>query len=287
MSDRHTRREMLKRSATGIAFAVPTMTSLSSNASATSQHRRSGSGGFQMSLSSENMQSPRQMRKIAREKAAKSSESSGILPDTSSDGEVSTMDGKPSVQQCDLVGGWNFEYWITDDITGAAYAYIDNAVVLYRSYEKTPSGRWTYLVWQWSKGEPIDSFWIDGGINYMRNKFNVQLNDIDVLKFDPSTTQEKHGENVSIGVQVGIPGGPTVGVSGSTHVADGHIEARSADVGGGGHYELEFEGHGHDEGQRDTGMNAAVVLRSERKYSISDGIPGHAFDWHCEGYYGV
>ncbi|ELZ96075.1 hypothetical protein C440_05777 [Haloferax mucosum ATCC BAA-1512] len=274
---------MLKSIATtGVSLSIMGTASADGDVAA-----REGTGGFTMDLSGSEMKRPEEMREIAENTAGKhNTDASSIVPGTGDSG-LGPMNQNPDLTGCDEIGGWNETYHITDDVSGVKYAKVDNLVMLYRSYEPESNGRWTYMMWLWSGGTPLDTSYSPGGIDWMTNKIDV-LSQFDVLKFEPSVRQKKHGKNVSFGVSVsGGNQGPSVGISGSSDVYEGYVTTVDADVDDAGHVKTKFKGSAFDGAQKATNLNAAIALRGDRKLGFDTELPSSDFNWKVRGYYGV
>ncbi|AFK19029.1 hypothetical protein E6P09_09600 [Haloferax mediterranei ATCC 33500] len=275
---------MLKNIATaGVGLSIMGTASADNDVAA-----REGTGGFTMDLSGSEMKRPEEMREIAKNTADKhNTDASSIVPGTD-DGGFGTMNQNPDLSGCDEIGGWNNSYYITDDVSNVKYAKVDNLVMLYRAYEPEPNGRWTYAVWLWSGGTPLDKPYSPGGIDWMTNKIDV-LSQFDVLKFDPAVREKKHGKNVSFGITVGTGSDatPTVGISGSSDVYEGYVTTVDADVDDAGHVKTKFKGSPYDGAQKATSLNAAIAIRGDRKLGFDTELPDSDFNWEVHGYYGV
>lgn len=232
-------------------------------------------GGLGVELHSGNMKSPREMTEVAKDLTKDTDTSVGtVVPGLVDDDDVSTdQQSVGSISNLDPVGGWNYDYPITDPNLDITYANVENTATLYKSQERDNDGYYHYMMWLWSQGEG-NSFW---GYDWFWHQVDVQTDSVYVSRKAPSTRIDKHNQPVSVGLEVGLSGGPTIALSGSTEISEGSFYTDEYTQGPSGKHRVKFDANGTT--GKVNGINGVTHFRSQNDYDLyQDSLPrGHFY----------
>jgi hypothetical protein len=246
----------------------------------------SGHGDVALDLHSGNMKSPSKMVEIASDATTGTDVSTeavvpGVGGGLSLEGSLTTDgQGASDINNLDPVGGWNGDYDITYDLTGEVLAEVENTAMLYKSQERDNDNRFHYMMWLWSQAD-AQGLW---PYDWFSNRVNVTTDSVYLANWAPTRTIDKNNQPVSIGLQVGLDGGPTIGISGSTEIKDGEFYTDEITVGSAGLHKIRFEGGSVDS---TNSINGVTHFGSENDYALyQDSLPRGHFDMYAEGWSG-
>ncbi|WP_139326579.1 hypothetical protein [Natrinema saccharevitans] len=245
------------------------------------EERPTGTGSISLELSPENMKSPDEMTKVALE----ATDDTNISPTAVAPGTISgkslqvrpTQEAADGVNNLDPVGGADYDYSITNAL-GVDYAKVENTAMLYKSQERDNDGYYHYMMWLWSKAE-AQEIW---AYTSFTNRVNVKKDSVYLSNWAPTRTIDKNNRPVSIGLEVGLEGGPTISISGSTEIQDGEFSTSEIDTGQSGRHKIKFDGKGSVSSTN--AINGVTHFRSQNDYDLyQDELPAGHFSVYAEG----
>lgn len=266
--------------ATGGIAGTAAAGSGSGNGKADPQPPNAVYGGLEKPLYSGNMKSLREMAKVAEELTNDTDTApSTVVPGAADDGVGTNQENVGDISNLDPVGGWSYDYDIADPYLGITYANVENAATLYKSQERDNDGYYHYMMWLWSQGE-ANSIW---GYDWFWQQVDVQTDSVYLSQWAPSTRIDKHKKPVSVGLDVGLSSGPTIGLSGSTEIAEGVFFTDELTQGPNGEHRIKFDANGTTD--KVNGINGVTHFRSQNDYDLyQDSLPRGHFYMKAKGF---